>query len=69
MNDLQRGCTYLKAEGAYSKDDIKVIYSIMSRNEFIKLKRFIMEIDSKAFISVRESYEVLGEGFREIEWH
>lgn len=67
INDLQRGCTYLKAEGAYRKENIKVIYSIMSRNEFIKLKRFIMENDPNAFISVRESYEVLGEGFRDIE--
>ena len=67
INDLQRGCTYLKAEGAYRKENIKVIYSIMSRNEFIKLKRFIMENDPNAFISVRESYEELGEGFRDIE--
>ena len=43
--------------------DINVIYAILGRNEFIKLKRYIKEIDSRAFISVRESHEVLGEGF------
>ena len=67
LNDLNRGCTYLNGIGAYSNRNIKVIYTILSRSEFIKLKTFIKEIDKKAFISVRESYEILGEGFREME--
>ena len=67
LNDLSRGCTYLHGEGVYSGKDIKIIYSVISRNEFIKLKEFIKEVDSKAFITVRESYEVLGEGFMKIE--
>lgn len=67
INNLKRGCTYLKAEGAYTKRNIKIVYSIMNRNEFIKLKKYIIENDPKAFISVRESYEVLGEGFKEID--
>ncbi|MBU5317628.1 YitT family protein [Clostridium bornimense] len=67
INELSRGCTYLKGTGCYSGKDINVIYAILGRNEFIKLKRYIKEIDSRAFISVRESHEVLGEGFKEIE--
>lgn len=67
INDLKRECTYLKAECAYTKNDMKIVYSIMNRNEFIRLKKFILENDSKAFISVRESYEVLGEGFKDID--
>ena len=67
INDLSRGCTYLKGTGCYSGKDINVIYAILGRNEFIKLKRYIKVIDPRAFISVRESHEVLGEGFKEIE--
>jgi uncharacterized membrane-anchored protein YitT (DUF2179 family) len=67
LEELSRGCTYLKGVGVYSGKDIKVIYTILNRNEFIKLKEFIKEIDKRAFISVRESYEVLGEGFMEME--
>lgn len=67
INDLSRGCTYLKGTGCYSGKDINVIYAILGRNEFIKLKRYIKDIDPRAFISVRESHEVLGEGFKEIE--
>lgn len=67
INNLSRGCTYLKGTGCYSGEDINVIYAILGRSEFIKLKRYIKDIDPKAFISVRESHEVLGEGFKEIE--
>lgn len=67
LNELNRGCTYLQGEGAYSGKNIKIIYTVLSRNEFIKLKEFIKENDNSAFISVRESYEVLGEGFMKIE--
>ncbi|MDD6794109.1 MAG: YitT family protein [Clostridiaceae bacterium] len=67
LDEIGRGCTYLHGEGAYSGKRKKVIYTILSRNEFIKLKSFIKQVDKRAFISVRESYEVLGEGFMEME--
>ena len=67
LEELYRGCTYLKGQGAYTGRDMKVIYTVLGRNDFIKLKSYIKEIDSKAFISVRESYEVLGEGFNKME--
>lgn len=67
LEELFRGCTYLKGEGAYTGKEIKVIYTVLRRGEFIKLKSYIKGIDSNAFISVREAYEVLGEGFSEIE--
>ena len=67
LKDLNRGCTYLKGVGAYSGEDIKIIYAVLSRGEFIRLKGYIKAIDERAFISVRESYEVLGEGFMKME--
>ncbi len=66
MTNLNRGCTFLKSTGAYSKEDMSVIYAVLNRNEFIKLKKFIIDIDPKAFITVGEVHEVLGEGFRDI---
>lgn len=67
LEELFRGCTYLKGEGAYTGKDLKIIYTVLGRSEFIKLKGFIKEIDPKAFICVRQSHEVLGEGFRDME--
>jgi uncharacterized membrane-anchored protein YitT (DUF2179 family) len=38
----------------------------MSQKEFIRLRRFIREEDPKAFITVNNVHEVLGEGFKDI---
>ena len=67
MNELDRGCTFLKGEGAYTNNETKVLYAVVSRNQFIKLKNYIKKIDHKAFIAVGEVHEVLGEGFKDIK--
>lgn len=67
MNDLGRGCTFLKGEGAYTNIENSVIYAVLSRNQFIKLKSYIKDIDNSAFIAVDEVHEVLGEGFKDIK--
>lgn len=66
MRELSRGCTFLNGVGGFTGKDLRVIYAILERREYIRLKGFILEIDPSAFISVRESHEVLGEGFREM---
>ena len=65
INKLERGVTIYDAKGAYSGQSKEVLITIMSRREFIKLKEFIKEIDNRAFITVSDVHEVLGEGFKE----
>ncbi len=67
IDTLERGCTFLSGVGAYTGKDINVLYAVISRNEFIKLKKFIKETDPEAFITVGEVHEVLGEGFNDIK--
>jgi uncharacterized membrane-anchored protein YitT (DUF2179 family) len=67
INTLDRGCTFLKGMGAYTCQESDVLYAVISRNQFIKLKKFIKEIDPQAFITVGEVHEVLGEGFKNID--
>lgn len=66
MNELERGCTFIKGVGAFTGEDTFLLYSVLGRNEFIKLKQYISKIDKDAFITVGEVHEVLGEGFREL---
>lgn len=66
MEDLDRGCTILSGKGGYTLDDTYILYTVLSRNEFIKLKQFIKETDAKAFITVNDTREVLGNGFKDI---
>ncbi|MBC2579557.1 YitT family protein [Clostridium sp. DJ247] len=66
IKELGRGCTILNGKGGYRKEDSYILYTVLSRKEFIRLKRYIKEIDPKAFITVSNAHEVLGEGFKDI---
>lgn len=66
IKDLNRGGTCINGVGMYQGQERKVIYTTVSRREFIRLKEGIHEIDPNAFINVIESSEILGRGFKEI---
>lgn len=63
INEVDRGCTIINGTGGYTKEQTQIVYTILNRRQFIKLKRKIKEIDTKAFITVNDVKEVLGEGF------
>lgn len=67
IDTLDRGCTFLTGVGAYTGKENNILYAVLSRNQFIKLKKFIKEVDPEAFITVGEVHEVLGEGFNDIK--
>jgi uncharacterized membrane-anchored protein YitT (DUF2179 family) len=53
--------------GAYTGEAREVIMTILSRRDFIQLRDYIKKLDPQAFISVQNTHEVLGEGFRALE--
>lgn len=63
MLEMERGVTFFKAEGAYSKEEKKVLYCVLGSHEIATAKRIIHETDPKAFLSLLTVHEVLGEGF------
>ncbi len=65
-NDLVRGATILSGTGAYSGQDRKMIYSVMSRRELEILKLYIKEVDPEAFVNVTEANEIIGKGFQSL---
>ena len=67
LDDLERGCTFIKGIGGFTRKDNSILYTVLDRNEFIKLKNKIKEIDKNAFITVGEVHEVMGEGFMGID--
>ena len=64
---MDRGGTYLQGEGMYNGAEKKIIYTIVDRKELILLQRYVHEIDPKAFITVMETKETLGEGFQSLK--
>jgi uncharacterized membrane-anchored protein YitT (DUF2179 family) len=60
---LERGVTYLNGQGGYSQMHRKVLYIVVSPSEIMEIKRIVHELDNKAFISVINVHEAIGEGF------
>lgn len=63
MTILERGVTFLNGSGAYSGEDKKIIYCVVTRAELARVKEIIRENDPGAFVALSETPEVLGEGF------
>jgi uncharacterized membrane-anchored protein YitT (DUF2179 family) len=66
---LGRGVTYLKGEGAYTGDDKKVIFCVITRLEEAKLKTIVQEVDPGAFLAVSDISEVRGGRFKKKDIH
>jgi len=62
-NKLDRGVTFLKGQGFYSKQDLQIVYCVVSRNEMQQMKKLINQVDPFAFTTITEAHEILGEGF------
>lgn len=61
--DLYRGTTLIPAIGGYTQNDRKVILTVISKQEYVKLNNLIERIDPTAFVIVSEAKEIKGEGF------
>ncbi|HLO12635.1 YitT family protein [Neobacillus drentensis] len=66
---LGRGVTYLNGEGAYTGDNKKVIFSIITRLEESKLTTIVEEIDPSAFLAIADISEVRGGRFKKRDIH
>ena len=64
---MDRGGTYLHAQGMYEGGEKKVIYTNISRRELPILLAHIRDIDPTAFVSVIDAYDVLGDGFKPLK--
>ena len=60
---LDRGATFLHAEGSYSHTQTKVVLAAVKKQQIAELKELVVDIDPKAFIIVQEAHQVLGDGF------
>lgn len=66
---LGRGVTFLHGEGAYTGDDKKVIFCIITRLEESKMTSIVEEIDPSAFLAIADIAEVRGGRFKKKAIH
>ncbi|RLD64736.1 MAG: YitT family protein [Bacteroidetes bacterium] len=67
INDLGRGGTFIEGKGMYAGNNKTVIFAVVNRREMVILKSFISKIDPKAFLTVVNANEVLGDGFKSLK--
>jgi uncharacterized membrane-anchored protein YitT (DUF2179 family) len=64
MKSLKRGITFLYGEGAYTMQERKVLYCVVSLSQLPQLKLIVRATDENAFISILDVSEVQGKGFK-----
>ncbi len=63
IKEMDRGVTVLNGRGSFTGEDRDVLYCIVGRNEIVRLKNIINDIDPQAFVAVSSVHDVAGEGF------
>ena len=66
LQELEIGVTYLQGQGAYTRDNKKVILCAMQKRLLPKVQEIAMEEDPFVFLIVTSASEIFGEGFKDI---
>ena len=66
LQELEIGVTYLDGQGAYTRDNKKVILCAMQKRLLPKVQEIAMEEDPFSFLIVTSASEIFGEGFKDI---
>jgi uncharacterized membrane-anchored protein YitT (DUF2179 family) len=66
LNELGRGATVYTAKGAFTDMEKEIITTTIGRKQVVKLKNYVKKIDQKAFMTIVDAHETLGEGFKDM---
>lgn len=66
IEDLHRSATEQPAYGAYTHQKERMLVTVLTRAEATRLRIYLRKIDPKAFITIVNSSEIIGKGFRSI---
>ena len=66
LTHLHRGATEQIAHGAYTDGQVTILFTVVSRRQAVQLRNFLHDADPHAFLTIVNSSEVIGNGFRSI---
>ncbi len=64
LKNLNRGVTLLDGQGWYTKEDKRIIFCVVKKNELFALKTLVRAMDENAFMILSEATETIGRGFK-----
>lgn len=63
LQEVGRGATILRGEGAFTRQEKKVIFVVVSLTQIAKIKALVQKADPYAFMIMHDAAEVMGRGF------
>jgi len=63
LDEVGRGATFLEGTGAYTGQDKKVLFVVVTLTQIAKIKFIVEKMDPHAFMILQDAAEVLGHGF------
>ena len=63
-SDLHRSATLFEGEGTYEHQKRYIILTVMKRGQAVELRNFVRKHEPRAFITIMNSSEIIGKGFR-----
>lgn len=67
LDNIKRSATIHQAYGAYTSAPKEVITTICTKRQAVLLRNYIREIDKNAFLSITNTSEIVGHGFRNVD--
>lgn len=67
LNELNRGGTLLLGRGMFRGHEKQVIFTAVNRRDYAILQEHVRQIDPRAFMTVVDANEIIGEGFKPID--
>ena len=62
LKEIHRGVTVIPAVGAYTESSRYILFTTVSVREVAKVKQLVLTLDPKAFMTVTETSQVIGNG-------
>ncbi len=66
LDELHRSATIEQAHGAFTGKELTAVMTVLTRREATRLRDFLRTHDGKAFITIVNSSEIIGKGFRTV---
>lgn len=66
INTLKRSATVWRCEGAYTHGEEYAFVAVMNPIQSFHFRKYIKQIDPKAFVIITNSSDIVGKGFKEI---
>lgn len=63
IHDLQKGATFIRAQGAYTRRDRDIVMTITNNVQLKQLEQVVFTIDPNALFIVENTFNVIGSGF------